>query len=347
MAVSSETYKNIYTGDGSTTDFDYNFRILQAADLKVIKYTISGGSTETLTLSSDYNVYDVGVASGGYISLDTAPSSDYKIIIMRDADYTQETDFVENDPFLADTIEDTLDKLTMLTQQLLEQVDRSVLQDESVSSQVTFPSLSSGFLYSDGSSLSFETTGGEVLAAGTGIDITDDQISVDLTSDEFSLGGDLDAGSNKITSLADGVDSGDAVNKGQLDGAISGAEAIPSGVITIWSGAISDIPSGWVICDGNNDTPNLTDRFVIHADADSGGTRDVGDTGGAHTHTLTEAEIPSHRHSYINSTSNFSLSSKIRTAPDTGGTGYTNYTGGGEAHNNMPKYYALAYIQKT
>ena len=68
----------------------------------------------------------------------------------------------------------------------------------------------------------------------------------------------------------------------------------PSGGIIMWSGSIATIPSGWYLCDGNNSTPNLTDRFVIHADADSGGTNDVDDTGGSNT--ISEAELPSHSH---------------------------------------------------
>ncbi|MFB6158872.1 MAG: hypothetical protein ABEJ95_04415 [Candidatus Nanohalobium sp.] len=31
----------------------------------------------------------------------------------------------------------------------------------------------------------------------------------------------------------------------------------PSGAISIWYGSISNIQSGWVLCDGNNSTPNL------------------------------------------------------------------------------------------
>ena len=77
-------------------------------------------------------------------------------------------------------------------------------------------------------------------------------------------------------------------------GAVSGV--VPSGCILIWSGAISAIPSGFVICDGTNSTPDLTDRFVIHADDDSGGTNDVGDTGGANTVALTTAELAAHTH---------------------------------------------------
>mgnify|MGYP001562941878 CR=1 FL=1 len=40
------------------------------------------------------------------------------------------------------------------------------------------------------------------------------------------------------------------------------AEVVPSGLIAMWHGLIANIPSGWVICDGNNGTPNLLAKFV-------------------------------------------------------------------------------------
>ena len=84
-----------------------------------------------------------------------------------------------------------------------------------------------------------------------------------------------------------------------IDGsALTGIVSIPAGVIVMWSGAVSAIPSGWVICDGTNSTPDLTDRFVVHADADTAGTRNVGDTGGANTVTLATGNLPSHTHSF-------------------------------------------------
>jgi len=146
---------------------------------------------------------------------------------------------------------------------------------------------------------------------------------------------------------------------------------LPSGIITMWSGAVSAIPSGWVICDGNNSTPNLTDRFIIHADADSGGTFDVGDTGGSHTatplgsvgtsgaHTLTTSEMPSHTHTILarNSSIDSVSSMSMSTTPwanfpsnATGGGGSHTHTGGtftGSSTTVTPKYYALAYIMKT
>ena len=36
-----------------------------------------------------------------------------------------------------------------------------------------------------------------------------------------------------------------------------------SGMILIWSGSIANIPSGWLLCDGNNNTPNLSGKFIL------------------------------------------------------------------------------------
>ncbi len=132
---------------------------------------------------------------------------------------------------------------------------------------------------------------------------------------------------------------------------LTGIEGVPSGVITMWSGAISAIPSGWVICDGSNSTPNLTGKFILHADADSGGTNDVGDTGGSATTgatTLTTSEMPSHTHPYEggqNSQSGAHMGKNYYghnylTSQSTGG-------GGSHTHTATPPYYALAYIMKT
>jgi len=68
---------------------------------------------------------------------------------------------------------------------------------------------------------------------------------------------------------------------------------IPSGVITLWSGSIISIPSGWVLCNGSNSTPDLRDRFVVGA----GSTYAVNATGGANTVTLDATMIPAHTHS--------------------------------------------------
>ena len=68
--------------------------------------------------------------------------------------------------------------------------------------------------------------------------------------------------------------------------------AVPSGGIIIWSGAANAIPSGWVLCNGSNSTPDLRGKFVVgydNADSDF----DVGDSGGSK-----DAVVVSHSHNH-------------------------------------------------
>jgi microcystin-dependent protein len=93
-----------------------------------------------------------------------------------------------------------------------------------------------------------------------------------------------------------GVVTGTASFNGSANAVIntvagSGAFVPPGGII-IWSGSSAAIPSGWLLCDGNNSTPNLRDRFVVGA----GSTYAVGATGGAATVTLNTTQIPAHSH---------------------------------------------------
>ena len=111
---------------------------------------------------------------------------------------------------------------------------------------------------------------------------------------------------------------------------------IAAGLITIWSGSIVSIPVGWVLCDGNNGTPNLQDRFVLAA----GGSFAVDDSGGSvnHTHTL----IPdAHDHT-------FGAGIILETGTDFSATLNTAVPASSLlAGGSLPPYYALAYIMKT
>ena len=181
----------------------------------------------------------------------------------------------------------------------------------------------------------------------------------------------------------------------------------------MWSGASNAIPSGWWLCDGNNGTPDLRNRFIVGAGSSYG----VGNTGGSDTVTLGSNQMPSHTHgfglsansngnhshSYSGTTSRYTSASGSGTiygqASPTGvsthtGTGYVqagsyyydihnqtlwtmniggeeshshtysgstssggahthsisgsiSNTGGGQAHENRPPYYALCFIMKA
>lgn len=62
------------------------------------------------------------------------------------------------------------------------------------------------------------------------------------------------------------------------------ASAFPSGGIIMWSGQEADIPSGWVLCNGANSTPDLRNRFVVGAG--TGSNYNVGNFGGSDDATL-------------------------------------------------------------
>lgn len=64
-------------------------------------------------------------------------------------------------------------------------------------------------------------------------------------------------------------------------------------IIVFWSGAIADIPAGWALCDGNNGTPDLTDKFIIGA----GSSFNPGDT--ATTNVATDAGLAYYSLCYI------------------------------------------------
>ena len=138
-------------------------------------------------------------------------------------------------------------------------------------------------------------------------------------------------------------------------GAVSGYGTIPIGGIITWSGSASAIPDGWALCNGQTVNgryaPDLRDRFIVGA----GSQYSVGNTGGAKEVSLTENQIPSHNHGYSFKGADLDLSWKNhnyffdRSEHYSGNyqMKYTDYTGGGQAHENRPPYYALCYIMRV
>ena len=86
----------------------------------------------------------------------------------------------------------------------------------------------------------------------------------------------------------------------------------------MWSGANNTWPSNWALCNGSNGTPNLQGRFVLSSGVLGTSTRTLGQTGGAETVTLTEAQMPSHSHGVSASTDKQGGHSHTATVTDTG-----------------------------
>jgi len=108
------------------------------------------------------------------------------------------------------------------------------------------------------------------------------------------------------------------------------------GAIVLWSGAIVDIPEGWVLCDGNNGTPDLRNKFVVGA----GNTYAVDATGGVlqHNHTFT---ADGHQHT-LPFGFNLALGGNFSNTTD-----IVQVAGITDNRANLPPYYALAFIMKT
>ena len=131
----------------------------------------------------------------------------------------------------------------------------------------------------------------------------------------------------------------------KIDGTAGGI--VPSGAIIMWSGAANAIPTGYVLCNGSNNTPDLRNRFIVGA-----GSADYspGDTGGADSVTLTVDQIPAHTHTYIDQY--VVINNGYRPWPASNNdcaarNVNSGSAGGGQSHENRPPYYALCFIMKT
>jgi microcystin-dependent protein len=139
-------------------------------------------------------------------------------------------------------------------------------------------------------------------------------------------------------------------------------ELLPKRCPIPWYPFASDdpIPTGWLLCDGNNGTPDLRNRFIMGATDEF----NVGTLGGANTVTLNEDQIPAHKHLLVSSfsypqeqlfpTNQISKSLNessidnyfITGTQEPADIGLSSQTGGGKAHENRPAYCTCYFIIK-
>ena len=125
MTVSSSTNRVSYSGNGTLTTFAYTFKVFDQSDLTVILRASNGAET-IQTITTDYTVTGVGDVGGGNVVFTTAPTATETVVILREQGLTQGLDLVPNDPFPAQSLEESLDKLTFMVQQHNEELGRAI-----------------------------------------------------------------------------------------------------------------------------------------------------------------------------------------------------------------------------
>lgn len=180
----------------------------------------------------------------------------------------------------------------------------------------------------------------DTLVNGTGTTVLNNGVNINTPVQQIVTQAEFDALSEDDQNKGLWV-----ISDGESGGSSSSSGGVPSGFIGMWSG--TEIPTGWYLCNGENGTPDLRDRFILGA-----GTKyAVGGSGGSETITLTVDQMPSHNHSISGNDVGAYGGSIARNATaglaNIGTTVYTNSVGSSQPHNNMPPYYVLAFIMKA
>lgn len=153
---------------------------------------------------------------------------------------------------------------------------------------------------------------------------------------------------------------------------------VPIGTVVPWQGDVNSIPRGWMICNGENGTPDLRGKFIAGYHPDDTDYDAIGKFGGLKEVKLTEAQLPSHDHDgvltipphthdlrvkdgvmYDNGDDNpggkgegsrrtmdstLDTTAKTEASAEINTTFNTNDAGGNQAHENRPPYWTLLYI---
>ena len=174
-------------------------------------------------------------------------------------------------------------------------------------------------------------TGGNTL-------LSDNQFTYNASSNTVTAGTYSGSGASLTSLNASNLGTGTVA-----DARLTNSSLFVTGMIMMYNG--SSAPSGWAICNGQNGTPDLRDRFIVG----TGSSYNLGNTGGANSVTLTVAQIPAHTHTYERTDVGIDVNDRPWPASnnDCNMTNQnTSSTGGGQAHENRPPYYALMFIMK-
>jgi len=153
MTITTTTLRADYTANGVNTTFAFPFPVFYESNatpkfsLQVVITDLSNVEsikTETTDYTISYTSTDLvnGILKQGNVVLNTAPTNNFKVSILRNLNLTQNADFTDKgtDIYSGGVVESALDKLTLVSQQIQENLNRVVrLPKSSLLSNIEFP----------------------------------------------------------------------------------------------------------------------------------------------------------------------------------------------------------------
>ncbi len=354
--------------------FSYTFDISNSTDIHLFLYNTNTSVETEITSGFTVDATAKTVTWADAVNYDNT----YKLTLSRETALTQLLTLINEGSFFAEDIMDALDKLTYITQEQAEALNRSV---KAQISDITTPDELLA-------KLNEEASNAETAASNAGNA---------ATAAAASQAAAKQSETNAAGSAAIAVNSAEIAQNAATTAASDTEAILLSKLAPVGSGNEyygDTAPSGYLFCDGSavsrttyaalfvvlgtkfgtgdgSTTFNLPDRrkrVGVGLDSTDTDFATLGKTGGEKTHTLTTAEMPSHAHTGVTNSQGVHNHAYWHSGGNTGPGGYNanysslhdvtdaagahshnvtiNNTGGNGAHNNLQPYIVVNYIIK-
>lgn len=146
MSVSTTTRKASFAGGQSALTFSFRALTSNPEYIKVKQILNSTGEETLLTYDTEYTVSINSNGVGGTVTVSPTFSTSYTQVVYRETALLQASDYEDYSQFPASTLEENIDRLTLILQELSERVDRSPqLSIASTISTISLPAPTSGY----------------------------------------------------------------------------------------------------------------------------------------------------------------------------------------------------------